>query len=295
MIDIRHHVYSLAAVFLALALGMLIGSSFAAHSPSGSAGRRTIQRYETDMGSLRLEIIKAARNSAEKDMSLKAYREYCTAVMPMVINSKLNWRNVAIVQTGDYDELTGSVKKALEMAGAQVTCTADIDDTFSFGDDAKISQFLVNHGLGSTHNPKSDRDKFFRIFANTLCTGKYAYLVSSLEDSKIAVFNGSCDKSCKMVVLVGGASSVSKNLSQSVDAQLLGQFEKLGVTVVGCETSDAASSYIPAWHKAGVATVDNADDAMGQTCLIYAINGETANFGIKKTSDRLIPKTMEIE
>ena len=293
MIDIRHHVYSLAAVFLALALGMVIGSSFATHSPSGTAGRRTIQRYESDMGSLRTEIIKVARGSAEKDTALKAYREYCSAVMPMAIENKLNMRNVAIIQTGGYDELTGSVKKALEMAGAQVTCTADINGEFPFGDDAHISQLLINNGLGSSRDPKTDRDKLFRIIANTICTGKYAYLVSTLEKSGIAVFSGGCDQACKMVILVGGSATDKKNLSQVVDAQLLAQFEKLGVTVVGCETSNAASSYIRAWHKAGIATVDNADDAMGQTCLIYALNGETANFGIKKTSDRLIPKTME--
>lgn len=295
MIDIRHHVYSLAAVFLALALGMLIGSSFTAHSPSGSAGRRTIQRYESDMSLLKGEIVKVARGSAEKETALKACREYCAAVMPMAISNKLNWHNVAIVQTGNYDELTGSVKKALEMAGAQIISTVDIGDTFPFGDDAKISQLLVNHGLGSTSDPKSDRDKLFRILANTICTGKYTYLVSTLEESKVAMFSGSCDQACKMVVLIGGAAAESKNLSRTVDAQLLAQFEKLGITVVGCETFDAASSYIPAWHKAGIATVDNADDAMGQTCLIYALNGETANFGIKKTSDRLIPKTMETE
>lgn len=295
MIDIRHHVYSLAAVFLALALGMLIGSSFATHSPSGTAGRRTIQRYQADMGSLKSEIIKVSRSSAEKEATLKAYREYCAALMPTAIGDKLNWRNVAIIQTGEYDDLTGSVKKALEMAGAQVTCTVDINESFKFGDDAKISQLLIDHGLGSITNPKDNRDKLFRILANTICTGRYAYLASRIEESKVAVFSGACDKTCKMVVLVGGASSTKHNMSQTIDAQLLAQLEKLGVTVVGCETSEAVSSYIPAWHKAGVATVDNADDAMGQTCLIYALNGETANFGIKKTSDRLIPKSMEIQ
>jgi len=295
LIDIRHHIYSLAAVFLALAVGIMIGTSFAGRSPSSEAGRRTIQRYEGDMRALKDEILKAAGNAASKEAALKACEQYCRAVMPLAVKDRLYWRNVAVVQTGDYDDLTGSVKKALEMAGAQVTCTADISSDFAFGDDAAISQVLVNHGLGSTVDLKADRDKFFRILADTICTGKYPYLVSTLEKAGVAVFGGDCDRSCKMVVMVGGASSDSRNIAQSVDAQLLARFGKLGVTAVGCEASDAASSYVPVWHKSGIATVDNADCAMGQTCLIYALNGETANFGTKPTADRLIPKGVESE
>lgn len=293
MIDIRHHIYSLAAVFLALAIGMVIGSSFGGNSTSNSSGRKTIQRYETDMRQLKDEIIKATQTEARKAAALKACQDYCRAVMPMAVKNKLHWRNVAVVQTGDYDDLTGSVKQALEMAGAQVTCTADISSAFPFADDTRISQVLINCGLGSTRDPKTDRDRLFRILTGTICAGKYSYLASKLEKEGVAVFSGDCDTASKLVVIVGGASSDAKTLAENVDAQLLTGFEKLGVTVVGCEASDAVRSYVPMWHKAGIATVDNADNAMGQTCLIYALNGETANFGTKDTADRLIPKTME--
>jgi hypothetical protein len=295
LIDLRHHIYSLAAVFLALAIGILIGTSFAGRSPAGEAGRRTIQRYEGDMRVLKHEILKAAGNAARKEAALKACEQYCRAVMPLAVKDRLYWRNVAVIQTGDYDDLTGSVKKVLEMAGAQVTCTVDISDEFPFEDDARISQVLANNGLGSGVDLKADRDKFFRILADTISTGKYPYLASVLEKAGVAAFGGDCDRSCKMVVIVGGATSDSRNIASSVDAQLLARFDKLGVTAVGCEPSDAASSYVPVWHKSGIATVDDADCAMGQTCLVYALNGETANFGTKPTADRLIPKSLESE
>ena len=293
MIDIRHHIYSLAAVFLALAVGIVIGTSFAGRSPSADAGRRTILRYESDMRSLKDEILKASGTASEKEAALKACEQYCRAVMPLAIRDKLYWRNVAIVQTGDSDDLTGSVKKALEMAGAQVTCVADMSSEFPFADDPGISQALVNNGLGSTVDPKTDRDKLFRIIADTICTGKYPYLVPTLEKAGVATFSGDCNRSCKLVVLVGGASSDLQNQAQSVDAQLLARFATLGVTAVGCEASTSVSSYVPVWHKSGIATVDNTDLAMGQTCLIYALDGETANFGTKPTADRLFPKSLE--
>lgn len=293
MIDIRLHIYSLAAVFLALAVGIVIGTSFAKSMPSDSTGRRTIQRYERVMHDLRGEIIKSTSKSVEEEAALKASQDYCRAMMPFAVKNKLYWRNVAVIQTGDNDDLTGSVKEALEMAGAEVTCTADISSTFPFSDDTAISQALIDVGLGTTGSPASDRDRLFRIIANTVCSGKFTYLVSKLEKAGVATITGTCDKPCKMIVLVGGASSESKSLAQSVDAQLIGSLGNSGVIAVGCEPSTAGFSYVPTWHKAGIASIDNADTAMGQTCLIYALNGETASFGVKKTADRLIPKTME--
>lgn len=293
MIDIRQHVYSLAAVFLALAIGIMIGTSFAKSHPSGAAGRNTIARYEQDMKTLRTEIVKAAESAHEKDATIKACQDYCRAVMPSVITNKLYWRNVAIIQTGDSDDLTGSVKRALEMAGATVVCTMDISREFPFGDDKSISKAMEDSGLGSTYDPSNDKGRLFRLLALAASSGRHSHLVSKLENAGAAKFIGSFGKSCGMVVLTGGADDPANDIAQNVDSQLVPELEKLGVTVVGCESSGAKTSYVPIWHKCGIATVDDADSAMGQTCLIYALNGENANFGTKETADRLIPKALE--
>ncbi len=290
MIDIRHHIYSLAAVFLALAIGMLIGTSFHGNSTGSTSARRTIQRYESDMRKLKEEIIKTTQSKEEKVTALTQCQEYCRAVMPAAIHQKLNWRNIVLVQTGDYDDLTGSVKQTLEMAGAKITCVVDINKHFDFGSDEAIGKALVESGLSSTGNPKEDREKLFRALANTMTSGKYDFMAANLEKAEIAVFNGACNQPAKLVVMVGGASSAENRLSQVVDSYLPAALQKQGVNVVGCETSSAVLSYIPVWHKAGMATVDNADNAIGQTCLVYALTGEMANFGTKQTADRLIPK-----
>lgn len=293
MIDVRYHIYSLAAVFLALAVGIVIGTSFARSMPSDSTGRRTIQRYERVMRDLRGEILRSSSKSAEEEAALKSSQDYCRAMMPFTVKNKLYWRNVAVVQTGDNDDLTGSVKQALTTAGADVTCTADISSSFKFSEDAAVTQALVDSGLGSLGNPSADRDRLFRVLANVICSGKCPTLVAKLEKAGVAQVTGDCSKANKLVVFVGGSASQSKSLAQCFDAQMISSLQKLGVTVVGCEPTTAGFSYVPVWHKAGIASVDNADNAMGQTCLIYALNGEVASFGTKKTADRLIPKTME--
>lgn len=292
MIDIRHHIYSLAAVFLALAIGIVIGTSFHGNADSNAQERKTIQRYETDMRKLKDEIIKATHKKEEKTVALQQCQEYCRAIMPMAVKNRLDWRNIALVQTGDYDDLTGSVKQALELAGGRITCTADISRTFDFTDEAKVTQALVTSQIIPSGDPKTDREKLIRAIARTISTGQYAYLAANLEKAEVATFTGSCDIPARLVVFVGGASSDANNASQLVDAQLPIALNQLGAQAVGCETSLAVLSYVPVWHKAGMATVDNADNAIGQTCLIYALGGEMANFGTKNTADRLIPKSL---
>jgi hypothetical protein len=295
LIDIRYHIYSIAAIFLALAVGIVIGTSFAKSFPSDASGRHTIQRYEQDMRVLREAILQAHDSATKREAAVKAAQEYCRALMPAVVSNKLSWRNVVVVQTGDSDDLTGSVKQALALAGAQVVCTVDINSDFAFADHSKIKEALTGLGLTATGDSREDRSRLFRVLGETISTGKFTYFVPKLEKVGIANFSDKCETPCSMVVFVGGAGSEESSVVDMVDAELAPELAKQNVTAVGCEASDAKISYVPTWHKAGIATVDNADNAMGQTCLIYALTGEVANFGTKDTADRLIPKSLEGE
>lgn len=293
MVDIRYHIYSLAAVFMALAVGIVIGTSFARGSPPADAGRKTILRYESDMRRLKTEIQKASRSAQEHEAVARASQDFCRALMPIVIKDKLAWRPVAIVQTGDSDEVTGSVKQALEMAGANVSSVTEISRDFPFDDPARTAQALLDSGIRPENTGKQDRDRLFGVIAETIQSGRYAEVLSKLEAAGVATFTGDYFKFNKLVVIVGGAADDGSGTAEVVDTNLIAQFEKLGVRAVGCEGSGAEISYVPAWHKMGIATVDNADSALGQIAMIYALNGETARFGFKETAERVIPQSLE--
>ncbi|MEN6357923.1 MAG: copper transporter [Armatimonadota bacterium] len=293
MIDIRYHIYSLAAVFFALAVGIVIGTSFAKRTPITGTERSTITRYENSMRLLKREIDMAADDASKKAELAKNCEELCRVVLPTVVKDRLAWRNVAIVQTGDYDELSGNVKLALEMAGARVNSVTDINRSFPFDDDAKISAALINCGITPPGDPKEARDKIFSMLANLLYTGDYQHLLSKLEDSGIAKFTGEYNRHNRFIVLVGGAESRTTFSPQYIDTQLISQFAAPDVTIVGCEGTKCEGSYVPVWHKSGIATVDNVDSAIGQIALICALNGEKAQFGVKDTADRLIPQSLE--
>ena len=294
MIDYRYHIYSLAAVFLALAVGIVIGTSFARSTPPAEMLRKTVRRYEGDMRNLRNEIRKASEKADQAEAFAKTCQDFCKTVLPIVVKGKLAGRNVAIIRTGDYDESEGSIRQALEAAGAQVTGVTIMSRTFPFDDNEKIAEALLECGVTPGEEGVEARDKLFTVIAETISSAKYSNVLPKLEEVGIAQFSGDYYRYNALVVLVGGASTNDTNSAETMDARLIAQFDKLGTTVVGCEGSNAASSYVPEWHKKGIATVDNIETAMGQLALVYALNGENANFGCKETADRLIPQTLEI-
>ncbi len=294
MIDIRYHIYSLAAVFFALAVGIVIGTSFANRQPATRAEQRTIRSYANSMRVLKQEIENAARKSSQDMAAARNSEEFCQAVLPAVLKDRLAGRDVAIIQTGDYSDLTGAVKRAIEdAAGARVTDIIDMSRTFSFGDDHKIGQALADCSVFVSGDGKSARDKLFAIIAESVCYGAHSQLLSKLENVGIARFTGDSDRANKLVVLIGGDGPDGCNTADVIDNQLITQFDRLGATVVGCEGSTAAISFVPSWQKMGMATVDNIDSAIGQAAMVCALNGENAAFGFKPTADRLIPETLE--
>ncbi len=292
MIDIRYHIYSLAAVFFALAVGIAIGATFAKRSPLVGLERSTIVRYENTTRQLKREIEMAADESNKNADVAKKCEEFCRVVMPTVVKDRLAWRNAAIIQTGDYDELTGNVKLALELAGARVNSVTDINRTFPFNDDAKVSAVLINCGMTPPGDPTEARKKLFAIIANLLCNGQYHQMISQLENSGIAKFNGEYTRYNRLIVLVGGSKADNTFSPQTIDSQLIAQFTP-DIIVVGCEGVNSTGSYVSAWHKSGIATVDNVDSAIGQVDLVCALGGEKAQFGVKETADRLIPQSLE--
>lgn len=292
MITERYHIYSLAAVFFALTIGIVIGTALA-RSPLAPSEQSTIRQYERWMHDLRAGIETAGKEAASAKELARKSEEFCQAALPVVAKGRLAWRNVALIRTGDYDDLTGTVKRALEMAGAQVVSITDISRNYPFSDEDKLREALVKSGVALSVDEERPSGKLWALIGDAILTGRQGYILPKLQQAGVAGFTGDYNRSARLVVLVGGSASDKANTAAAVDSPLLAQLSQPNVTVVGCESGSAGSSYVKAWQKTGIATVDNADTSMGQIALICALNGERANFGLKDTADRLIPQTLE--
>jgi Copper transport outer membrane protein, MctB len=120
----RYHVISIGAVFLALALGVLLGSTTLSDSLlSGISGQKA-------------KLAEQVIDQQAQENSLKAQLadadQFATGIGPMAVKAQLAQRTVVIISTPDADEYTTqAITTLLTAAGAQVTGQLQLTDAFS--------------------------------------------------------------------------------------------------------------------------------------------------------------------
>lgn len=282
--DLKYHLTTIVAIFLALAVGILVGSSFIAGS--------SVKDLEGEFVKIRAENIQQKKVAEGLSEQVKKHTEFERAVAPALVDNRLWGRNIAIIQTGDYGEATQSAKAILEQAGAQVVSVTTLHNMYSNSSNNRMIRALkiINGGPIDESNPTSS---VLSIIADCIVNGSNPGAMEVLEDNRLLSTAGKYDRHVVHMVLVGGSKDGTLKTSSILDPTLIDKLKAAGVTtLVGVEPLDAGMSFIPAYHVKQIPTVDNIDQYIGQVGLVYAIHGEPGHFGVKRTSDRVAPQSL---
>jgi hypothetical protein len=113
VINLRYHIVSLVAVFLALAIGVVVGST------ALKEGTVSVLRA-TSNGLIRQSQDERARNQVLQG-ELDGYKQFSTAMLPNLVGGKLKGQAVVLLDTDRVDDKTRKpVEDALKAAGADV-------------------------------------------------------------------------------------------------------------------------------------------------------------------------------
>ena len=124
MIDFRYHVVSLVAVFLALAVGVLLGTTQLSGALSDDL-RGQVRQLDTDRQQLQTEL-RMAQGRARSDDSVTA------ALAPRLVAGALRDAKVALVATPQAaDSAVDDMRQVLEQAGARVTGRVQLTDDYA--------------------------------------------------------------------------------------------------------------------------------------------------------------------
>ena len=113
MISLRYHIVSLVAVFLALALGIVVGSTVLQEG--------TVSVLRATSEKVRQESDRNSRENVALKQDKARLEAFGAAVLPELVQGRLKGRPVVLVDTDKVDGgLRDTVRKALEDAGAEV-------------------------------------------------------------------------------------------------------------------------------------------------------------------------------
>ncbi len=280
----RYHAASLAAVFLALAIGILIGVGL---------GGKVVKRARNDLEqSLKSDLAGSRTRADDLQGQLNQERDTLAQVYPALVGDLLRGRRVAVVALGAMPE---------EMKG-DIESVVGTDNPTG----AKLSEFAVVreppdlHALadavpGGNRKLAHDSDalsSLARRAGRSLVSG--GPLFDHLHDALLADVSGKPGGIDAVIVVRQRPSDLGSGQSDatnSLEAGLLDGIEGAGgVPVVGVERSDSESSQVGFYDSEGLsATVDSVDLVSGRVALAYTLNGSEGDYGIKTSADRLLP------
>jgi len=124
VIDFRYHLVSLVSVFLALAVGIVLGA--------GPLRENLGDQLTKQVDALRKEKDDLRVANATKDASIEHRDDFVTGFTPRLVAGELTNRTVAVVRTPGVDDATvDTVVSTLGTAGGTVTAKVELTDAWT--------------------------------------------------------------------------------------------------------------------------------------------------------------------
>ena len=286
MFDLRYHVASLAAVFFALVIGILVGVAM-----SGKVDDAEKQALKSDVNRLEAQLNAASQSRAKVSREQTALRAFVTNAYPKLIADRLHGTRVAVLFVGRVDTgVMQEIERAVSDAGGPAprrlrALKVPIDPTnFDGRLDGDLAQYRTA-GL----------DALGREFAHELVNGGDTPAWDALTSQLVEQTAGSFRKPVDGVVV----ARTVKPQSGPTATFLSGVYAGLGdaaVPVVGVEPSDVSRSAVPTWSQNGMSTIDDIDAPAGRLALALLLAGRSAgNYGLKAGADDGIVPPIEAQ
>jgi copper transport outer membrane protein MctB len=284
MFDFRYHVASLAAVFLALIIGILVGVGIA---DRGYLDKGTRGLLEQRVADLQKKLDQTAQQAGNLGRDQDAARAYINQTYPVLVRNRLRGKRLAVVFVGSVDGgVRSAVTRALTDAGGQQlrlrALTVPIDAP-------QIDAKLASSPKAGTFGGQGRFEALGRALGQELMVGGETPLWNALTDTLVEQREGGSKDAADGVVLVRTA----KPQKGATSRFLLGLYAGLGsagVPAVGAEASDARKSAISVYQQAGLSSVDDVDTPAGKLALVLLLQGApSGQYGVKKTADAALP------
>jgi hypothetical protein len=101
--------------------------------------------------------------------------------------------------------------------------------------------------------------------------------------------NGNYELQVDGILLLTQADDSYSPHYSDFEREFILNLKNLGFVIAGGEPADAPRSEVPMFIAMGIPSADNVDSRIGQLSLVYALAGDRDTYGIKPTSDMLIP------
>lgn len=273
MYNLRYHVASLVAVFLALTVGLVLGGVVAERGSVSGRVESLVQQLQSRFDAL-------SQENASLKRSLEHERSFGRAAAASLTRGALAGRHVVIVVNAGRADGLDAARSAVEQAGGAVGVV--MLEKPQAGLDAVVPPTL---GTGLTPGKSAIEAAARAVAAEMATSGPRPVLDSLVEAGGVSLRDVSAPvDGCVVMALAGdGPDAFGVALGAALSSA--------GVPCVGVESSARDTGVAAAAAAEGYSAVDHVDYPAGWCSLVWCLSGRAEGwYGLKKGANAAFPE-----
>jgi Copper transport outer membrane protein, MctB len=265
--DLRYHVASLAAVFVALVIGIFVGVGLSGQGFVDDAERANLQ---ASIDGLRAERDAAVQRASLADVRGAALDDFAETAYPELVAGRLEGKAVGVVFVGSVDQsIAGTIRRSVADAGGRVARMRALRvplDTESV-DEALRADPDLRDLAGADR-----REHLGRELARELVAGGPAPILRRLSATLVEEQSGITPIRLDAVVVARPARP-QQGATQDFLTGLYGGLAAAPIPSVGVDVRGTERSPLLVFRRRGLSTVEAIDEAAGRIALVYVLAG----------------------
>jgi hypothetical protein len=276
----RYHATSLVAVFLALAVGILIGAEF-----GGDALTETRKNLENSL----VGNLQDARSRVEDlNGELGHAEEFDERVYPVLTRDRLQGKRIGLIAYGSLPgEITSAVEAALGPTGAKLVGVGVVREPV---DTTGLAEELVNTRFAElATEPEQLIELGTGVGRQIVIGGTLPELVRGALFTNASGEFGALDGVIVVRSQPESMGPVQRSTANALETSMLRGMTATKVPTVGVESTSTEPSSVSFFQSNDLTNVDDVETTAGALALVYALLGREGSFGVKSSADRLLP------
>jgi hypothetical protein len=285
MLDFRYHALSLVAVFLALAIGIVLGVTI---------GDSLVSDAERSLrGNLRADVEKAHGDAAEARSELNGRDRMLDQIYPQLAASRLGATRIAILSWGPLpNNVESGVRDAVSKGGGRIDSISVFDTPLT-----ALKQAIGNDVFAEETADDESLKALGRSLGRSIAAG--GDMMKSLESSFPDDFAGRFRRADAVAFYEApkpddgsdskGVSERADDRARTIESAMIDELSQHTIAVVGVEAMNTDPSQIGRYKSLNLSSSDAVDKSGGRIALVFALAGAKGNFGLKPTADQPLP------
>ena len=282
-INFKYFIVSIGAIFLALGVGILIGTSMGSSVDIQEQNAAIVTDIDKQFKQLKEKDDKLTETNKNLLAKIDNIKDFIADNESLLSDQKLSGKKLALISFNEKANVD-SVKNALTNAGASIELDIQIKDEVLNTTNLE----KINTKLSQKFTKK---EEVISYIANAIKNSSDTSSLASLEELgliKVRANNGTYD-TVNAILVFNGSTSSGKTKFPSLIKPILDQIKEDKYTVAIATSGENVG--LKEFSKIKVSSRDNIDEAVGRVSLIdlLASSNIIGSFGNSLEGDKLLP------